>query len=73
MSDAVPPKAWLTALLLCCFAGGFGAHRFYVGRIGTGIAQLVTLGGCGVWLLIDLVMILRGTFTDAQGRPLQKS
>lgn len=58
---------WLTALLLCIFLGGIGAHRFYVGKIGTGILMLVTLGGCGIWAIIDLIMIVTGKFTDSNG------
>ena len=50
-------KDWLTALLLCFFVGGFGGHRFYTGHTGTGIVQLLTLGGCGIWALIDLILI----------------
>ncbi len=66
------PKPWMTTLLLCLFAGTIGVHRFYVGKIGTGVAQLLTLGGCGIWTLVDLIMILTGKFTDAQGRPILK-
>lgn len=65
-------KSWMTTLLLCIFAGSIGVHRFYVGKTGSGIAQLLTLGGCGIWTLIDLIQILTGKFTDAQGRPLLK-
>ena len=57
-------KNWLATLLLCLFLGGIGVHRFYVGKVGTGILQLITLGGCGIWTLIDLIMIITGSFTD---------
>ena len=66
-------KAWMTTLLLCIFAGTLGVHRFYVGKTGSGIAQLLTFGGCGIWTFIDLIMILTGKFTDANGQPLVKS
>ena len=66
-------KPWMVTLLLCLFAGTLGVHRFYVGKIGSGIAQLLTVGGCGIWTLIDLIMIITGKFTDAQGRPLLKT
>jgi TM2 domain-containing membrane protein YozV len=65
-------KSWMTTLLLCLFVGTLGVHRFYVGKTGSGVAQLLTMGGCGIWTLVDLIMILTGKFTDAQGRPLLK-
>ena len=63
-------KDWLVTLLLCLFVGSLGVHRFYVGKTGTGIAMIFTLGGCGIWALIDLIMIITGSFKDAQGQPL---
>ena len=45
----------------------FGAHRFYVGKIGTGVLQLVTLGGLGIWMLVDLIMVITGEFKDKEG------
>lgn len=65
-------RSWMVTLLLCLFAGGFGAHRFYTGHMGIGVAQLLTAGGCGIWLLIDLISILTGKYTDKAGRPLLK-
>ena len=66
-------KNWLVTLLLCLFVGGLGVHRFYVGKIGTGILQLVTCGGCGIWTLIDLIMIVLGKFQDAEGNEIKNN
>lgn len=64
--------SWLVALLLCVFVGPLGIHRFYVGKIATGILLLCTGGGLGVIWLIDLIRILLGGFTDKDGRRLVK-
>ena len=61
-------KSRLVALLLCFFLGGLGVHRFYVGKIGTGVLQLLTLGGLGIWALIDLIFIICGGFKDKDGK-----
>ena len=60
-------KRILPAFLLCFFLGIFGAHRFYVGKVGTGIAQIFTIGGLGFWTLFDLILILTSSFTDSNG------
>lgn len=59
------------ALLLCFFIGFLGVHRFYVGKIGTGILQLVTLGALGIWQLIDFILIAMQKFTDSEGNTLK--
>ena len=66
-------KDWLTTLLLCFFLGYLGVHRFYTGNIGIGIGQLLTAGGCGIWALIDLIIIITDNYKDGEGNPLDRS
>lgn len=66
------PKKRLVALLLCFFLGTLGVHRFYVGKVGTGILWLVTLGLLGIGTLVDLIMIIVGSFKDKEGRVLEE-
>jgi len=63
-------KDWLTTLLLCWFLGVFGVHRFYTNSVGIGVAQLLTFGGCGIWALIDFIMICTGGYKDGNGNDL---
>ena len=63
-------KRIMPTLLLCFFFGCLGFHRFYVGKIGTGILQLLTVGGLGIWALIDFIMIIIGAFTDKEGNKI---
>jgi TM2 domain-containing membrane protein YozV len=63
---------WLVVFLLSIFLGELGVDRFYVGKIGTGVLKLITLGGCGIWWLIDWIMILTDQFTDKDGNVITK-
>ena len=69
--QAVSEKSKMTAAILAFFLGWSGAHRYYVGKTGTGIAMLLTCGGVGIWTLIDFIKILMGKFTDKYGLPLK--
>ncbi len=68
----VSDKDWATTLIICFFAGGLGIHSFYVGKITIGIIQLLTMGGCGVWSLIDFILIICKKYNDSEGRPIVK-
>lgn len=66
-TNMVSSKSWIAALLLCIFLGGIGIHRFYVGKVGTGILYLLTGGLCGIGVLVDLIQIACGNFKDNMG------
>jgi hypothetical protein len=66
-------RTLVPAALLCFLLGVFGAHRFYVGKVGTGLLQLFTLGGLGLWMLFDLILILTGQFRDKEGRRVREA
>ena len=63
---------WVVTLLLAFLLGVIGAHRFYVGKTGTGIFMLLTFGGLGIWLLIDLILIITGQFTNKAGEKIAR-
>jgi hypothetical protein len=60
------------ALALAVLLGVFGAHRFYAGKVGTGLLQLGTLGGLGIWYLYDVILVASGGFEDAEGRRISR-
>ena len=64
---------WLTLFLLTFFVGVLGVHRFYVGKMGTGFLMLLTLGGLGVWFLVDLILVVTGQFTNKDGQKIPRT
>ena len=66
-------KDWLSTLLISFFVGWFGIDRFYLGYTGLGILKLITFGGCGIWYLVDLILIAMGKLDDSEGRPLRRT
>ena len=73
MEVQVSDRDWLVVLLVCILPAIFGIngiHRFMTGKIGTGLLMFFTLGGCGVWSLIDLIVIATGGYKDGYGRPV---
>jgi TM2 domain-containing membrane protein YozV len=67
-SENISPKSRLAAALLCFFLGVFGAHRFYLRKTWTAILMILTLGGLGIWTLVDLIFIVTGSFRDREGK-----
>lgn len=66
-------KDWMTTLLLSILLGGLGVDRFYAGHIGLGVLKLLTAGGCGIWWLVDLIMVITGKFKDGEGNIIAKA
>ncbi|MEB2282041.1 TM2 domain-containing protein [Lysinibacillus xylanilyticus] len=73
MQQQTSEKNYIAMILLCFFLGSLGIHRFYAGKIGTGILMIITLGGLGIWALIDLIMIIVGKFKDKEGKEIKPS
>ena len=67
MPSGISEKSFVGTLVLAVVLGGLGVHRFYVGKIGTGILMLLTFGGLGIWALIDLIVIAVQKFKDSKG------
>jgi len=76
MTEEASDADWITTLLVCilpAMLGLNGIHRFMTGHVGTGILMLLTLGGCGIWTLYDLIMIATEKFVDSDGKVVMKS
>jgi TM2 domain-containing membrane protein YozV len=71
--SGISEKGFVPMILLCFFLGGLGVHRFYAGKVGTGLLMLVTFGGFGIWTIVDFIMIVTGNFKDGDGVPIKSS
>jgi len=70
VTQGTSDKDWTTLLILSLLLGSLGIDRFYAGHIGLGVLKLITLGACGIWSLVDLILIATGKFVDENGLPI---
>lgn len=70
LKASVPQRELIVALILSIFFGHFGVDRFYLGYVGLGLLKVFTFGGCGVWWLIDIILIATRRLNDSEGMPL---
>lgn len=73
MSNGISAKSGIACLLFLLFLGPFGLHRFYVGKVGTGVLFILTFMGFGIWWLVDIILLCVGAFTDADGNAVKLS
>ena len=69
--EEISPKSRLAVTLLAFFLGCLGIHRFYLGKIVTGVIMLITAGGLGIWALIDFIMAVAGVMKDKEGKVIK--
>ncbi len=70
--EGTSDKDWTVLLILSILLGGLGADHFYAGKIGTGVLKLLTVGGCGIWALYDIIMVATEKFVDSDGNVVTK-
>ena len=68
---AVNDNNFVLVATLCFLLGVFGVHRFYCGKIISGVLMVLTIGGLGIWALVDFVIVCFGEFTDSQRRKIK--
>lgn len=70
MEDQKPAQNKIVMILICWFLGCFGIHRLMMGHSNWWL-MLITLGGCGIWTIVDLIQIIMGNLKMADGRDLE--